>query len=287
MRQVSVYTDGSCFGNGKKGKPTQPAGWGVLIEDDGCTREELFGPVVIDPESTRFLGADKYSNNTAELCALAEAMLWLGSEEAGDVKAARIFYDSKYAADVMCAKKIAHTSRKLVQRAKELYEETKGVMDISLHYVAGHTGVAGNERADELAKRGCKETCTTGRYAKMETVAEEKKVEDHEKVYDGSRFHGERPDMLKCMHAPMCTKTFTKPGCRANHEAACQGSDAANTEKKKSRFGKEYSRLWRANVSEEKKAEQRLKRQQKKEHTNAVRRARIARRREEAARAES
>jgi hypothetical protein len=37
----------------------------------------LFGPVVTDESDPLFMGADGHSNNTGELQAVAEALLWL------------------------------------------------------------------------------------------------------------------------------------------------------------------------------------------------------------------
>ena len=38
---------------------------------------ELLGPVVTDESDPLFMGADGHSNNTGELQAVAEALLWL------------------------------------------------------------------------------------------------------------------------------------------------------------------------------------------------------------------
>jgi hypothetical protein len=42
---------------------------------------ELFGPVVTDESDPLFMGADGHSNNTGELQAVAEALLWLKDTE--------------------------------------------------------------------------------------------------------------------------------------------------------------------------------------------------------------
>jgi ribonuclease HI len=42
---------------------------------------ELFGPVVTDESDPLFMGADGHSNNTGELQAIAEALLWLKDTE--------------------------------------------------------------------------------------------------------------------------------------------------------------------------------------------------------------
>eukprot|EP00969_Alexandrium_andersonii_P146779 6491212-Alexandrium_andersonii.AAC.1 len=53
-----------------------------LVGSEMCIRDrhllaELFGPVVLDPNSGLYLGAEVASNNTGELCGICEALLWL------------------------------------------------------------------------------------------------------------------------------------------------------------------------------------------------------------------
>eukprot|EP00969_Alexandrium_andersonii_P174734 7726932-Alexandrium_andersonii.AAC.1 len=82
---------------------SQPAGWGVAVVAGGPTpggghlHAELFGPVVLDQTSDKFLGAEVASNNTGELCGICEALLWLRDCESTGVPAV-ICYDSVYAA---------------------------------------------------------------------------------------------------------------------------------------------------------------------------------------------
>eukprot|EP01050_Picozoa_sp_SAG11_P029006 SAG11_NODE_7991_length_1072_cov_1.635149_2_plen_52_part_01 len=38
---------------------------------------DLYGPLVTDPDSEWFLGADRGSNQTGELCGVIQALLWL------------------------------------------------------------------------------------------------------------------------------------------------------------------------------------------------------------------
>eukprot|EP00973_Karenia_brevis_P032456 4476761-Karenia_brevis.AAC.1 len=69
-----------------------PAGWGVHI-DSGA---RLFGPVITDTSSKYYLGASVGSNNTGELTAIGEAMLWLRDIDTSDLPAI-VYVDSKYA----------------------------------------------------------------------------------------------------------------------------------------------------------------------------------------------
>ena len=54
---------------------------------------ELYGPVITDASSTLSLGATLGSNNTGELSAIGEALLWLRDE--APPGAAAIYYDSE------------------------------------------------------------------------------------------------------------------------------------------------------------------------------------------------
>ena len=81
-----LNTDGS----GPK-TPQGFAGWGVAIwsaNEQGpqstLPTVELFGPVPLQPWDVRWLGATVASNNTGELTAMAEALLWLDQEAPGD-----------------------------------------------------------------------------------------------------------------------------------------------------------------------------------------------------------
>merc|ERR1712113_739352 len=84
------YTDGSS----KEGV----AGWGFaahLMEET----IDSFGTVLVDELSPLYLGAKECTNNTAELTAIIEAMIW--SLEKAEVLdgVVHILYDSKYAAE--------------------------------------------------------------------------------------------------------------------------------------------------------------------------------------------
>jgi ribonuclease HI len=58
------------------------AGWGLAVfslspSSKALLLAELFGPVVTNSKSGYFLGANAQTNNTAELSAIGEALLWL------------------------------------------------------------------------------------------------------------------------------------------------------------------------------------------------------------------
>ena len=87
------------------GSGTGVAGWGVAIFRMPLEGDEpykiLYGPVMTDAWDHRWLGARETTNNTAELSAIAEAMLWLKQEadDGGTLPVMRR-YDSTYAANI-------------------------------------------------------------------------------------------------------------------------------------------------------------------------------------------
>lgn len=153
---TAVYTDGGCRGNqGVDANKTQPAGWGFVAVRDGTVLAERWGPVELGRASPHFLGAEKCSNNTGELSAIGEALLWLRDEDA-TTSAAVICYDSKYAANVTNGTYQAHKNVELATTCRRLYasELVRRTRQLTFQHVKGHSGDVMNDRADELVQRG-------------------------------------------------------------------------------------------------------------------------------------
>ena len=55
---------------------TEMSSWGVAVVSPENFVRVICGPVVCDPRVSAFLGATSYSNKTAELTDLAEALRW-------------------------------------------------------------------------------------------------------------------------------------------------------------------------------------------------------------------
>jgi ribonuclease HI len=82
---------------------------------------EIYGPVVLDAEDQRFLGAQQSSNTTEELTAIAEALTWLRDEAPGpDNTPAEILYDSHYAANLVLGHTTPHANHTLANNAQSL-----------------------------------------------------------------------------------------------------------------------------------------------------------------------
>eukprot|EP00969_Alexandrium_andersonii_P154001 6808533-Alexandrium_andersonii.AAC.1 len=93
-----IATDGS--GGERAG---DKAGWGVVVFRWPVEGKEpdfvLHGPVVTEQWSQLWVGAREHTNNTGELSAIAEALLWLIDEAPdGGGEPVLLRYDSVYAA---------------------------------------------------------------------------------------------------------------------------------------------------------------------------------------------
>ena len=143
-KKVALYTDGACKGNPGAG------GWGVVLEY-GKHRKELFGG---DVETT---------NNRMELMAAIAGLSALKSRCVVD-----LYTDSVYVKDGI-TKWLSNwksngwrTAAKKPVANQDLWEQLdQAVSDhqVNWHWVKGHSGDPGNERADELANQGVSSIC--------------------------------------------------------------------------------------------------------------------------------
>ncbi|MFZ2469860.1 MAG: ribonuclease HI [Parvibaculum sedimenti] len=136
---IEIYTDGACSGN------PGPGGWGALLRYKGVEKE--------------ICGGEKLTtNNRMELMAAIMALEALKRESH-----ARLHTDSVYLRDGIT--KWIHnwkrngwrTADKKPVKNAELWQRLELALethDVSFHWVKGHAGHDGNERADELARRG-------------------------------------------------------------------------------------------------------------------------------------
>lgn len=144
---IIIYTDGSSRGN------PGPGGWGAIVAyDNGESKVVELG------------GGDKHTtNNRMELTAAIEALSYvrdLGGEFAIDMRA-----DSAYVINGITkwvagwerngwvnSKKEAVLNRDLWEELARVVSDVKiGESKIVWTYTPGHSGILGNERADEIA----------------------------------------------------------------------------------------------------------------------------------------
>ncbi len=130
---VVVFTDGGCRGN------PGPAGSGVVVRLPGGG----------GAEACRSLGPA--TNNVAELTAVALALDVLDDLDVAADAPVALLTDSDYTSGVLTRGWKAKANRALILDLRNRLEQRPG---LTIHWVAGHVGIAGNERADELANQG-------------------------------------------------------------------------------------------------------------------------------------
>ena len=136
---VIVHTDGACSGN------PGPGGWGVILNYNG-TRKELSG------------GEANTTNNRMELMGAISAL-----ESLKRPCSVAMHVDSSYVKDGISKwihgwkKNGWKTAGKKPVKNAELWQRLDAALanhKVSWHWVKGHAGHDGNERADELAREG-------------------------------------------------------------------------------------------------------------------------------------
>ena len=128
-----AYTDGACRGN------PGPAGSGVRLElADGRVGEAS-------------LSLGRATNNVGELSAIGLALDLLDEADVPAEAPVAVLTDSGYSHGVLCKGWKAKANAALIADLRERLEARTGV---TVHWVAGHVGTDGNERADALANRG-------------------------------------------------------------------------------------------------------------------------------------
>lgn len=142
MRSIEIYTDGACKGN------PGPGGWGALMVS-GTHEKALFG------------GEPVTTNNRMELLAAIKALEALKAPSQVD-----LYTDSQYLrkgiTEWLANWKVRgwRTAAKKPVKNEDLWRALDKVVaahTINWHWVKGHSGHPGNERADQLANQGIKQ----------------------------------------------------------------------------------------------------------------------------------
>lgn len=137
--RVEIHTDGACSGN------PGPGGWGILLEFDSNARE-LSG------------GEAETTNNRMELMAAIVALETLKRPCNVD-----LYTDSNYVRHGITdwignwKRNGWRTAAKKPVKNADLWQrldEARRRHEVNWHWVKGHAGNPGNERADELARIG-------------------------------------------------------------------------------------------------------------------------------------
>ncbi len=139
MQEVTIYSDGACKGN------PGPGGWGAVLVANGHVKE-LFG------------GEANTTNTRMELTAVIEALRALKRP-----CKVQVWTDSQYVQKGISewirgwkARGWKTAEKKPVKNADlwQALDAAAAEHDVTWHWVRGHNGHPGNERADALANRG-------------------------------------------------------------------------------------------------------------------------------------
>ncbi len=142
MSRVVIHTDGACSGN------PGPGGWGAILQF-ADTRREICG------------GEAHTTNNRMEMRAAIEALAVLKRPCEVD-----LYTDSTYLRQGITQwmanwkRKQWKTSAGKAVKNQDLWQALDAAAathQVRWHWVKGHSGDAGNERADELARQGMQE----------------------------------------------------------------------------------------------------------------------------------
>ncbi|MES2639905.1 MAG: RNase H family protein [Myxococcota bacterium] len=134
---ILAFTDGACTGN------PGPAGSGAVVKlPDGRVFERY-----------KALGAG--TNNIGELFAIQLALDLLKENGVDPSAPVSLFTDSQYSLGVLTKGWKAKANVELIASIKASLKAWK---KLKIEWVAGHVGVAENERADALARKGVEES---------------------------------------------------------------------------------------------------------------------------------
>ena len=163
--RVVIYTDGACKGN------PGPGGWGAWVRWEGHEQppnlslrarppegDESSGQATLTHEKELFGGEPMTTNNRMEMTAVIEALGSLSRR-----MPVALYTDSEYVKNGITTwihgwkQRGWKTANKQPVKNMDLWQRMDALVaqhDVVWHWVRGHTGDPGNERADALANRG-------------------------------------------------------------------------------------------------------------------------------------
>lgn len=167
--EITVYTDGSCLGNGQ-GHDSVVAGAGAWFGRD-------------DPRNVSCAVPGKQTNNRAEIYAVFKAL-----EQCATQSRVAVLIDSRTAMQGIAK---PPSKRKTNQDLLKLVDQMAAKM-AAVRYVKvkAHSGVEGNEMADALAKQACYRALEMASRITGQTVNPLQNESDVKKNHQGTVNHG-------------------------------------------------------------------------------------------------
>ena len=125
-------------------------------DDDAAAVEthSRCGHVITDAQQHGYTGAERPTNNTGELTAIAQALEYVLADQSG--RPAVVRYDSLYAGNMAAGKWRPRKNKALVSHVRLLWSRAHSRLHGRLwtSHVYGHSNHQWNDRADALASQG-------------------------------------------------------------------------------------------------------------------------------------
>lgn len=146
MKQVKIYTDGACSGNGSK---DAVAGWAFVVTEGTQSLAHGLGRI------------KNGTNNIGEMTAIIEALKYVLEHE-NDFINVELYSDSSYCINGILTWRHSWKQHNWTRKGKELknaelwkeIDDLLNIIDcpIEFHHIAGHSGHFWNEYVDRMAK---------------------------------------------------------------------------------------------------------------------------------------
>ena len=114
----------------------------------------MCGHVVTDAQQPGYIGAERPTNNTGELTAIAQALEYILADRSG--RPVLVRYDSLYAGNMAAGRWRPRKNKALVSHVRRLWTRAHTHLHGRLwtSHVYGHSNHQWNDRADALASQG-------------------------------------------------------------------------------------------------------------------------------------
>jgi len=135
LEKVHIFTDGSANPVGTWPRVAGVSAWAAVFvaEFSNCSFKfigSIAQQVCLDTESPSWMGATRHSNNTAEISAIAAAIVW--SLQAGLPCGVDIHSDSEHAIGITSMTQVATSNVQLAHFARKLYKQASRQFEIRL-----------------------------------------------------------------------------------------------------------------------------------------------------------